>query len=125
VRVDQLGGRLYYVDLLRDAFPGTEIIAAGEGRGGSSYHVHGLFERMSIRFREKSDTTELPVALASMVSKYVRELFMETFNRFWANGDSSLRPTAGYRTDALRFLDDIRVRAARMGIREVDLVRIR
>jgi len=125
VRVDRLGGRLYYAALLRRAFPGAEVRIVGEGRGGSEYEVRGLFERMKFRFQEKADRSELPVALASMVSKYVRELFMLTFNRFWGGDDASLRPTAGYPADARRFLRDIREKAASLGIREEELVRIR
>jgi hypothetical protein len=38
-----------------------------------------------------------------MTSKYMRELAMRPFNRFWCNQLPELRPTAGYPRDARRF----------------------
>ena len=42
-----------------------------------------------------------------MTAKYVRELFMEAFNDFFAARRSGLRRTAGYTVDGRRFLADI------------------
>ncbi len=50
----------------------------------------------------------LPVALASMLAKYVRELCMGQFNRYWGHLVPGLQPTAGYYVDAQRFLGEIR-----------------
>jgi ribonuclease HII len=58
------------------------------------------------------------VALASMVSKYTREVMMREFNRFWQQHIPDLKPTAGYPADAARFLDTIRPVLARLGIDE-------
>ena len=52
----------------------------------------------------KGETHHLPIALASIMSKYIRELFMLFFNRYWANQVTDLRPTAGYYQDGKRFL---------------------
>jgi hypothetical protein len=49
----------------------------------------------------------LPAALASMVSKYLRELAMLALNRYWCGVVSGLKPTAGYPTDARRWLADV------------------
>jgi len=46
-----------------------------------------------------------PVALASMVAKYLRELMMLAFNRFWSARVPGLAPTAGYPLDARRWWD--------------------
>ena len=48
----------------------------------------------------------LTVALASMLSKYLRELHMLVFNRYWNSYEEKLKPTAGYVLDARRFLAD-------------------
>ena len=49
----------------------------------------------------------LPVALASMTSKLLRELAMRSFNAFWQKRLPGLRETAGYPVDARRFRDEI------------------
>jgi ribonuclease HII len=49
----------------------------------------------------------LPVALASMTAKYLRELAMTAFNSFWQQQQPDLRPTAGYPQDARRFAGEI------------------
>jgi ribonuclease HII len=43
------------------------------------------------------------VALASIVSKAIRELWMDGFNAYWCARVPGLRPTAGYPVDARRF----------------------
>ena len=59
-----------------------------------------------LRFQMKAEAN-FPVALASLVCKYVRELSMLVFNQFWAKHVSGLKPTAGYPVDAARFRQDI------------------
>jgi len=56
----------------------------------------------SLTFQPRADQSYFCVALASMVSKYLRELLMGEFNRFWQEHVPGLRPTAGYPTDAAR-----------------------
>ena len=51
-----------------------------------------------------------------MVSKYIRELFMELINTWWARHVPGLVPTAGYYTDGKRFLKQIGPAAARLGV---------
>jgi ribonuclease HII len=58
----------------------------------------------------------LSVALASMVSKYLRELAMQAFNEFWRRHVPDLRPTAGYPTDARRFKQAIEPMCKQLGI---------
>ena len=57
-------------------------------------------------FRVKAESC-LPAALASMASKYLRELAMQAFNEFWRRRVPGLLPTAGYPQDAKRFRADI------------------
>ena len=58
-------------------------------------------------FRPEADGTSFEVALASIVSKYLRELFMHEFNEYWKTHLPDLAPTAGYPGDATRFLGEI------------------
>ncbi len=57
-----------------------------------------------------------PSALASMTSKYVRELAMQAFNEFWVSRVPGLQPTAGYPADAKRFHAQIRHVQQQLGI---------
>ncbi|MGC8644023.1 MAG: hypothetical protein ACP5XB_29540, partial [Isosphaeraceae bacterium] len=43
------------------------------------------------------------VALASIVSKTLREVWMDAFNAFWTSRLPGLKSTAGYPVDAARF----------------------
>jgi hypothetical protein len=65
------------------------------------------------------------VALASMVSKYVRELSMLLFNGFWAEYVPGLKPTAGYPGDSHRFRTDIAEAQLQLGIADSILWRNR
>ena len=60
----------------------------------------------------------LPVALASMVCKYVRELMMGLLNAFWQERVEGLAATAGYYTDGRRFFGEIGQAMAELGVDE-------
>jgi hypothetical protein len=53
-----------------------------------------------------------------MISKYVRELLMREFNRYWLTHVPDLAPTAGYPNDAPRFFEAIRPAMKKMGLAE-------
>lgn len=63
---------------------------------------------MRVIFEVDADSRHFPVALASMTAKLVRELAMMRFNRYWGDRLAEIKPTAGYRTDARRWLEDAR-----------------
>ena len=69
---------------------------------------YSLAENAIVQFMPEAESAHLPVALASMVAKYVRELSMARFNRYWCGRVPELKPTAGYSTDARRWLDEMR-----------------
>ena len=71
----------------------------------------------------EAERQHLPVALASMTAKYVRELFMLRFNRFFSRAVPELRPTAGYVTDARRFLSDVQPVIERLRLTPSRLIR--
>jgi len=78
-----------------------------------------------LTFTVGADARHLPVALASMLAKYVREVLMEAFNAYWRAAAPSLRPTAGYYTDAQRFLGDIAALLPATGLDPSRFVRTR
>ena len=60
-----------------------------------------------------------------MTAKYLRELAMRPFNRFWQQHVPDLKPTAGYYTDAHRFFGAIRPVRERLQIADHVLWRAR
>jgi ribonuclease HII len=123
--IDKHGGRNNYSALLQHAFPDGFVIGEVEGAARSVYRVEGLGRDVRVTFMPKADVTAFPVALASMVSKYVRELMMREFNRYWLTHVPGLAPTAGYPGDALRFFEAIRPVLAKLSIAERAVWRMR
>jgi hypothetical protein len=105
--IDRQGGRISYGEPLMTAFPEARLEAIEESGERSSYRLIRPESPWIVRFVEKGETHHLPVALASIFSKYVRELFMACFNRYWAGQIADLRPTGGYYGDGRRFLREI------------------
>lgn len=113
---DKHGGRTYYRGLLQDAFPDEFVFCLAESRRHSQYRIQRDGNVLHVRFQQGAEAEHLPVALASMVSKYLRELYMEQFNGFWTRRIDGLKPTAGYPADAPRFWNAIRPLSEQMGI---------
>jgi len=111
VFADKHGGRNRYGSLLDECLDGQMVWCQGESRDESIYRVG----QTEIRFEPRSER-HFPVALASMVSKYVRELVMELFNRFWRFHLPELKPTRGYPLDARRFREEVAEVQARLAI---------
>jgi ribonuclease HII len=75
---------------------------------------------MELEFRVQGERHSFPVALASCLAKYARELEMRAFNAYFATLQPELKPTAGYRNDGHRWLRDAEVALERSGLaREV------
>lgn len=121
--IDKHGGRDAYAAQLQRALPDGFVTPLREGMSASIYRVHGLGREMRLTFQPRADANHFCTALASMVSKYVRERLMEEFNRFWLERTPGLKPTAGYPGDAKRFYDAIRPTAKRLGVAETALWR--
>jgi ribonuclease HIII len=115
VLCDKHGGRNRYGRLLQQQFCETLVEVREEGSIQSAYAWGPKRSRVEVRFRIGCENF-LPVALASMASKYLREAAMLAFNRFWCQRLPELRPTAGYPGDARRFWDEIRPLQAELGI---------
>jgi len=112
---DKHGGRDRYAGLVFHHFPDWFIEICAEGRAQSMYRFGPPERRIEIRFSAKAES-HLPVALASMASKYLRELAMRAVNTFWCCRVPGLTPTAGYPQDARRFMDAIADARAALGI---------
>jgi hypothetical protein len=116
--VDKHGGRNQYGAMLREAFPGRRVQPRREGAECSVYDIEGLHRPVCATFQPRADLGHFPVALASMVSKYLREALMREFNAFWQLHLPNLKPTAGYPLDAARFLAEIRPVLVKLGLSE-------
>jgi ribonuclease HII len=106
VLCDKHGGRNKYAGLLQE-MAGTGLVqVVTESRAESRYRFGPPSRRVDIRFTAGGEQF-LPAALASMVSKFLRELAMMALNRYWCGVVDGLKPTAGYPTDAKRWLGDV------------------
>lgn len=122
---DRQGGREHYGSLLRLMFDEWSLEVVSEQDGRSEYRLRQKSDTVRIIFTEKAEAQCMPVALASMLSKYLREALMHRFNHYWKTHLPDLLPTAGYYNDGLRFLRDIEAKRAELGITDRDLVRSR
>jgi hypothetical protein len=121
--IDKHGGRNTYAAMLQHALADGMVVAHEEGSERSVYSVLAVERDMRLTFQPRADAEHFCVALASMFSKYLRELLMFEFNRFWQTHVPGLKPTAGYPGDADRFFEAIRPAARRLTIPEVALWR--
>lgn len=116
VRGDKHGGRHYYYEPLVDALPDAWIDRGVEGPDLSRYTVRAEGRRLELSLLPRADSGDGLVALASVVSKTVRELWMDAFNAHWSARVPGLRPTAGYPGDAARFRKVIEPLCATRGL---------
>ena len=107
VIVDRQGGRTHYQRELQRMFPAASLSVIREDEKMSSYELARSGKIMRIHFCIKADSKYLTVALASMVSKYLREVMMESLNNHFQQLCPDLKPTAGYWQDGQRFMKDL------------------
>ncbi len=117
---DKHGGRNRYDQAISAAFSDQFVFRLQESTEVSRYRM----AEMDFCFRAKAEEL-LPVALASMVSKYLREILMIHLNQFWQQHVPGLRPTKGYPVDARRFRQDISAATDSLQISEDRLWRCR
>jgi hypothetical protein len=116
VACDRQSGRVDYTRALERAWGGDGMDCLGaagvevleHSPRASRYAASG--GRVGVQLVPEAEARHLPVALASMAAKLVRELAMARFNRYWspraAAAGVELKPTAGYVQDARRWLSD-------------------
>lgn len=117
---DKHGGRNRYDELIASHFDDQFVFRLEEGRERSRYRMG----RVEFCFRTRAEEL-LPVALSSMVAKYLREVLMHQFNSFWASHVPGLKPTQGYPVDAKRFREEIAATARELEVDDFQLWRNR
>jgi hypothetical protein len=115
---DKHGGRNFYRPLLQQEFHETVVMCRREGALASEYVIRTRQRSLEATFAPRAESSHLLVALASMVAKYVRELWMVLFNSYWSALIADLEPTAGYPVDSRRFWGVIEPTVNRLGVRK-------
>jgi hypothetical protein len=104
---DRQGGRAKYARPLMLAFAGRSLAIEDESPERSAYRLTQGRSCWRVAFLKGGEQRHLPIALASIISKYIRELFMGLLNQYWQAKQPGLSPTEGYYTDGNRFLQDL------------------
>lgn len=121
--VDRQGGRTHYLRDLLTAYPDAKIQILAETETLSRYRLQRNGSMLTVSFLVEAESAHLPVALASMTAKYVRELFMIRLNRYFQQFMPELKPTAGYTEDARRYVTEIEPLINRLGVNRGTLIR--
>src|SRR5262249_4840130 len=116
VRGDKHGGRNFYAGPLADALPDSWVSPVVEGPALSRYHARGIDRTLTVEVLPRADADHGLVALASVVSKVPREVWMDTFNACWCERVPGLAPSAGYPVDAARFRREVGNVADELGL---------
>ena len=106
-------------------FSDMELTILRETPATSSYELKTSGRGMRLHFVVKADDRFLPVSLASMTSKYLRELIVGNINRYFNSFGADLKPTAGYWKDGLRLIEDIKTHLPDVRFDSEQLIRSR
>ncbi len=121
IAVDRQGGRSDYAHELREHVARGAVVTVLHEDGERS--TYSIGESLVISFEVEAEERHLPVALASMGAKYVRELSMRRLNAFFTQRMPGLHPTAGYVEDGRRYLKEVKPILTAESIPERDFVR--
>lgn len=105
--IDRQGGRAHYRDAIVLSLDLHDLNIVSESETISTYQCDSTGQSTTFEFVTNGESHHLPIAVAGIISKYIRELLMMGLNQYWSQRVPSLKPTAGYYTDAQRFLADI------------------
>jgi len=123
--VDRQGCRTHYSRNLLRMFGNLELTILKETTSNSSYELRDGKRKMRIHFVTKADDKFLPTALASMTSKYLRELLVRNINLYFTGFHEDLKPTAGYWKDGTRFIADLKKHIPHISYDSNQLIRSR
>jgi ribonuclease HII len=123
--VDRQGGRSHYGRELQLMFEDRELRVIHENQNRSSYELSDGKNKLRVHFIVDADDKFLPVSLASMVSKYLRELLVAHINEYFRGFNSAVKPTAGYWKDGLRFIADLKTHIPNVKYDANQLIRCR
>lgn len=121
VACDMAGGRRSYAGALRRAFalgpesapgglfgpPVGGVTVLGEARHTCRYRLALEPSPITLGFHVGGDRLDPRISWASILAKYLRELLLRPFNRYFTARVPGLRPTAGYPEDAKRFIAEV------------------
>lgn len=124
VACDKHGGRNSYAAAIQEHITGRLVQTIRESREESAYRFREAKRQVRIGFHVGGES-HLPTALASMISKFVREAAMRGWNEYWGKLVPDLRPTAGYAVDSRRFRKEIEAVAAAQKLDEREWWRVR
>lgn len=113
VSLDRLGGRTRYLAALGAAVPGAEIDEVSREDDRVVCRLCAPGREMLVEVLVGGDGRRYTTALASVIAKWSRELVMERFNRAFGELAPELKPTAGYGTDANRWIREAREQLGR------------
>jgi len=122
---DRQGGRSHYRRELQLLFGGADLRILREDEDVSSYELMLDGRKVRVYFMVGADDKYLPVSLASMACKYLREVLVDNINRYFIGFNSTLKPTAGYWKDGLRFIEDIKTHIPNVSFDSNQLIRCR
>jgi ribonuclease HII len=123
--IDRQGGRMHYRNNLQRMFPEMSLRIVRESPAVSSYELKVNGGGMNVHFVVGADDKYLPVSLASMVSKYLREILVGCINRYFTGFGPNIKPTAGYWEDGLRFIEDLKTKLPHIRFDQNQLIRCR
>ena len=123
---DKAGGRQAYLEPICRAFPQLEGVGAApragtlelfgpaaslerieEQRERSCYRIGLGTRNIELGFVMGGDRCDPRISWASILAKYLRELILRAFNRYFAGRVPGIRRTAGYPEDARRFVREV------------------
>ena len=108
-----IGGIRDYASRLA-RFEPYRVTSLAPRRGQRRYMIDGVGE---VRFEVDADARHLPVALASIVGKYVREICMRRIGEFYRQGNPDVKLASGYHDPVTtRFIDATESFRRRLGI---------
>jgi len=126
IRAGKQGGRNYYLPYMQRLFAGKTVRSVEQGFDNSSYIIKSKpASDATVSFIKDGDSSEFVIALASIFSKYYRELGMFKLNRFFRSHIPSLKPTSGYYTDSRRFIRTINPLFDKLNLSRHDFIRIK
>ena len=122
---DRQGGRAYYGPKLQNRWSEGLVMPVAESPRVSTYRLRIGCGPAEVSFEVEADGRHPQVGLASMLAKYLREVFMSLFNEHFAAICPGVTPTAGYVEDGRRWLEQTRSLRDAAGVADADLVRVR
>lgn len=106
--IDKQGGRQFYSNFISDVFPFEPFEIIRETPDASEYLLERNGQRLQFGFYKKGDSLFEEISMASILAKWLRETFMNSFNSYWLTYNNRIQPTAGYPEDGKRFIKEMK-----------------